>query len=132
MLQMMKMTAHGHRCGRQCRLVLSSKHSLVRFFILLLYFIILKCVLLHCCQILKRRKFCLFRYSVPSVKTLGSVVTRGLELAAFFIQFLQWWHSEQTRTDITALPVPDPPPVSLTYTTIICCQSFCSFRKKML
>lgn len=47
------------------------------------------------------------------MKTVGSVMTRGLELAAFFIQFLQWWHSEQTRTDITALPVPDNPPVTV-------------------
>ncbi|KAK3908622.1 Peroxisome assembly protein 12 [Frankliniella fusca] len=52
-----------------------------------------------------------FRLSIPSMKTVGSVMTRGLELAAFFIQFLQWWHSEQTRTDITALPVPDDPPI---------------------
>ncbi|XP_026284915.1 peroxisome assembly protein 12 [Frankliniella occidentalis] len=52
-----------------------------------------------------------FRPSLPSMKTVGSVMTRGLELAAFFIQFLQWWHSEQTRTDITALPVPETPPI---------------------
>ncbi|XP_034236660.1 peroxisome assembly protein 12 [Thrips palmi] len=52
-----------------------------------------------------------FRATIPSMKTVGSVFTRGLELSAFFIQFLQWWHSEQTRTDITALPVPDPPPI---------------------
>lgn len=51
------------------------------------------------------------RPSIPSMKTVGSVMTRGLELAAFFIQFLQWWHSEQTRTDITALPIPEPPPL---------------------
>lgn len=50
-----------------------------------------------------------FKPSLPTMKTVGSVITRGLELAAFFIQFLQWWHSEQTRTDITALPIPDPP-----------------------
>jgi len=54
-----------------------------------------------------------WHWRLPSGQLIGSALTRSLEVGAFFIQFLQWWHSEQTRTDITALPVPEAPSVSL-------------------
>lgn len=63
------------------------------------------------------------------MKTVGSLMTRGLELGAFFIQFLQWWHSEQTRTDITALPTPDPPPVEyLNFLFVVQKHPFCELK----
>lgn len=37
---------------------------------------------------------------------------RSIEIGAFFIQFLQWWYSENTISDYTSIPVPTPPPVS--------------------
>lgn len=40
---------------------------------------------------------------------LSGVLFRGLELSAFFLQFLQWWQNESTQKNITDLPVPPPP-----------------------
>lgn len=34
---------------------------------------------------------------------------RSLEITAFFIQFLSWWHSEQLHSKLTAYPVPPAP-----------------------
>ncbi|XP_014488016.1 PREDICTED: peroxisome assembly protein 12 [Dinoponera quadriceps] len=39
------------------------------------------------------------------------IVTRFLELGAFFLQFLSWWNQENYMTDIMSLPSPPPPNV---------------------
>lgn len=46
---------------------------------------------------------------VTPSKVFNDVLFRGLELSAFFLQFLQWFQSEAKTTDITALPRPLPP-----------------------
>lgn len=38
-------------------------------------------------------------------------LSHSLELSAFFIQFLSWWHSENLQSKFIAYPVPDPPKV---------------------
>lgn len=38
-------------------------------------------------------------------------LSHSLELSAFFIQFLSWWHSENLQSKLIAYPVPSPPKV---------------------
>lgn len=40
---------------------------------------------------------------------LTSIIFRGLELSAFFLQFIQWWQNEASQGNLTNLPVPEPP-----------------------
>lgn len=40
---------------------------------------------------------------------LSGFLFRGLELSAFFLQFVQWWQNETSYGDIRNLPVPPPP-----------------------
>lgn len=46
-----------------------------------------------------------------SVDILQRMVTRSLELGAFFLQFLSWWNEENYNTNIMSLPVPPPPKI---------------------
>jgi len=39
---------------------------------------------------------------------MGYMLTRTLEFGAFFLQFLQWWHSDKLHTNLSALPLPAP------------------------
>lgn len=34
---------------------------------------------------------------------------RGLELSAFFLQFIQWWQTDANKGNLTNLPVPEAP-----------------------
>merc|ERR1712004_478248 len=39
------------------------------------------------------------------------MVSSGLSVAVFFLQFLEWWYSQEEATrNITNLPIPPPPP----------------------
>lgn len=38
-------------------------------------------------------------------------LSHSLELGAFFMQFLNWWHSENLQSKFIAYPIPDPPKV---------------------
>jgi len=38
-------------------------------------------------------------------------LSHSLELGAFFIQFLNWWHSENLQSKFIAYPIPNPPKV---------------------
>ncbi|KAJ9594576.1 hypothetical protein L9F63_027444 [Diploptera punctata] len=50
------------------------------------------------------------KFPLLSAKCLSYMLTRALECGAFFLQFLQWWHSgDKLRTSLTALPIPSPP-----------------------
>lgn len=40
---------------------------------------------------------------------LTGVVFRGLELSAFFLQFIQWWQTEANQGSLTNLPIPAAP-----------------------
>lgn len=40
---------------------------------------------------------------------LTFLVFRGLELSAFFLQFIQWWQNEANQGNLTNLPVPEAP-----------------------
>lgn len=40
---------------------------------------------------------------------LSGFLFRGLELSAFFLQFVQWWQNETSYGDIRNLPIPPPP-----------------------
>lgn len=42
----------------------------------------------------------------------GRILTRSLELGAFFLQFIRWWNQENYYTNILALPTPPPPTVN--------------------
>ncbi|XP_021921814.1 peroxisome assembly protein 12 isoform X2 [Zootermopsis nevadensis] len=53
------------------------------------------------------------KFPLLSAKFVGYLLMHTLEFGAFFLQFLQWWHSEdKLRTSLTALPVPPPCKVS--------------------
>ncbi|XP_069700986.1 peroxisome assembly protein 12-A [Periplaneta americana] len=53
------------------------------------------------------------KYPLWSAKSLKYVLMRTMELGAFFLQFLQWWHAEdKLRSSFTALPLPPAPEVS--------------------
>lgn len=41
---------------------------------------------------------------------LTSAVFRGLELSAFFLQFVRWWTEEASQGSLMRLPVPEAPP----------------------
>ncbi|VVC39865.1 Hypothetical protein CINCED_3A017541 [Cinara cedri] len=41
-------------------------------------------------------------------------ISHSLELGAFFMQFLNWWHSENLQSKFIAYPIPNPPKVSYT------------------
>ncbi|KAF4523225.1 hypothetical protein B566_EDAN011763 [Ephemera danica] len=43
------------------------------------------------------------------VSLIGPGLARCLEIAAFTLQFLQWWHIEGPRPQLTALPTPKAP-----------------------
>lgn len=36
-------------------------------------------------------------------------ISHSLELGAFFVQFLNWWHSENLQSKFIAYPIPNPP-----------------------
>lgn len=38
-------------------------------------------------------------------------LSHSLELGAFFMQFLTWWHSENLQSKFIAYPIPNPPKV---------------------
>lgn len=38
-----------------------------------------------------------------------ATVFRGLELSAFFLQFVRWWTEEASQADLMCLPVPEAP-----------------------
>ena len=44
-------------------------------------------------------------------KAFTSGLSVGLEIGAFFLQFLEWWYSSEGKTrDLSSLPIPAPPP----------------------
>ncbi|XP_037039757.1 peroxisome assembly protein 12 [Bradysia coprophila] len=51
----------------------------------------------------------LFKGNFKHSAVLTSFIFRGLELSAFFLQFIQWWQNEASQGNLTNLPVPDPP-----------------------
>lgn len=38
-------------------------------------------------------------------------LTHSLEMGAFFVQFLDWWHIENLHSKFVAYPIPNPPMV---------------------
>lgn len=40
---------------------------------------------------------------------LSGMIFRGLELSAFFLQFIQWWQNETSNGSLSKLPTPEPP-----------------------
>lgn len=48
---------------------------------------------------------------VTASKVFNDLLFRGLELSAFFLQFLQWFQNESKTTDIAALPKPKAPQI---------------------
>lgn len=51
----------------------------------------------------------LFSLNFRNSAVLTGMVFRGLELSAFFLQFVQWWQDETTHGSLTKLPNPEPP-----------------------
>ncbi|PSN38097.1 Peroxisome assembly protein 12 [Blattella germanica] len=48
-----------------------------------------------------------------SARFAGYLLTRSLELGAFFMQFLQWWNSgDNMHASLMALPIPPPPEIT--------------------
>ncbi|XP_044740753.1 peroxisome assembly protein 12 [Chrysoperla carnea] len=47
--------------------------------------------------------------SDTSLKLLSQILFRSIEVGAFFMQFLQWWYTENTVTDYTSISVPEAP-----------------------
>ncbi|XP_015377414.1 PREDICTED: peroxisome assembly protein 12 [Diuraphis noxia] len=45
-------------------------------------------------------------------------LSHSLELGAFFIQFLNWWHSENLQSKFIAYPIPNPPKENDTYKSV--------------
>lgn len=71
----------------------------------------------------------LFRGKLKFATVLSGLLLNGLESSAFFLQFLQWWQTEAQNTDLTNLPIPQPPtldPQSQTFRGIcpICLQNW--------
>ncbi|XP_065206894.1 peroxisome assembly protein 12-A [Planococcus citri] len=50
-----------------------------------------------------------WRSSIDLLNVLKGFFGRSLEITAFFIQFLSWWHSEQLHSKFTAYPIPPAP-----------------------
>lgn len=46
---------------------------------------------------------------LKSSTIVSSFIFRGLELSAFFLQFIQWWQNETTNGSLTKLPSPEAP-----------------------
>lgn len=44
-----------------------------------------------------------------TLKLFLKLFASTLEIGAFFIQFLNWWHSDESKASLTQLPVPKPP-----------------------
>lgn len=68
-----------------------------------------------------------FSGTVGVSKVFNDLLFRGLELSAFFLQFIQWFQAESKTTDISALPRPNPPHVpNVEFDGIcpICCQKW--------
>lgn len=42
---------------------------------------------------------------------LSTLLFKGLELSAFFLQFMQWWQTQSHRTKIGNLPIPPAPDI---------------------
>lgn len=42
-------------------------------------------------------------------------LSHSLELGAFLMQFLNWWHSENLQSKFVAYPIPNPPKVFFCY-----------------
>lgn len=42
-------------------------------------------------------------------------LSHSLELGAFLMQFLNWWHSENFQSKFIAYPIPNPPMVCINY-----------------
>ncbi|KAL1122125.1 hypothetical protein AAG570_003531 [Ranatra chinensis] len=40
-----------------------------------------------------------------------NLLMKSLEMIAFFIQFLKWWHTDELRTKLNIYPIPKPPTV---------------------
>jgi len=57
------------------------------------------------------------------------LITQLLEMFAFFVQFLKWWHSDDSQASLTALPVPKPPKTSNKYPSQMC--PLCSKPRKI-
>jgi len=51
----------------------------------------------------------LLKGNIKHSAMITSFIFRGLELSAFFLQFIQWWQNEASQGNLTNLPVPDPP-----------------------
>lgn len=51
----------------------------------------------------------LFSLNFRNSAILTGMMFRGLELSAFFLQFVQWWQNETSNGSLTKLPNPQPP-----------------------
>lgn len=69
------------------------------------------CSNLQCNQFI----FFLERSCIGLLSKTQSFFGRSLELCAFFIQFLNWWHSEQLHAKFFAFPIPSAPQPQVIY-----------------
>ncbi|XP_055629174.1 peroxisome assembly protein 12-A [Toxorhynchites rutilus septentrionalis] len=51
---------------------------------------------------------------ITPASVLSTALLRSLELSAFFLQFIEWWHNEANMGDLSKLPVPDRPSIDAT------------------
>ncbi|XP_071448020.1 peroxisome assembly protein 12 [Hetaerina americana] len=51
-------------------------------------------------------------FPVLALSALGNVLSRSMEMGAFFIQFLNWWNLEGGKASVMELPIPEPPQAS--------------------
>lgn len=47
-----------------------------------------------------------------TLKLALKLMASTVEVGAFFIQFLNWWHSDESKRKLTRLPVPKPPHIN--------------------
>lgn len=70
----------------------------------------------------------LFAANFKRSTILSGMLFRGLELSAFFLQFIQWWQNETSNGSLTKLPNAEPPsrPTDTRYDDIcpICLQKW--------
>ncbi|XP_054257783.1 peroxisome assembly protein 12 isoform X2 [Macrosteles quadrilineatus] len=53
-----------------------------------------------------------FSHPKACMRMVSNGLTQGLEVGAFFLQCLQWWHSDESSGKLASTVVPPPPPVT--------------------
>lgn len=48
------------------------------------------------------------------------IFSQFIEISAFTVQFLNWWHSDEVKTKLNSLPVPPPLPVAVSNNKMSC------------